>query len=370
MLNLSQSGCLPEELYSQQGRTAEDACFDKTLTLDISRQSRQPLSIISVDAAQCYDRVNHTIMALVWLALQVPFHAVSMILQCLGYMRIFTRTGYSDSRRYFGGESMDLPFCSLGQGSKSAPASWVQLSSVMVNCYKQKGFGAKIRDPILGEVCISFGCSFVDDTDLYNMEEGRLNEVTAFHEESQQSINWWSAFLTATGGAIKDAKSFWYLLSYKCSEGIWEYENNQRNITLQSSEHNVVALTNYKHTHAVKTLGVLTEPCGGHASQLIAIRDKTNLWIQKMTNGHLPASHVWISYLHQLRPGILYGLGLLSNDMESASTCLRDTEYRLLPMLGVNRNIKRGWRTLHQTQWNSLSVASTSYNNTTALPAA
>lgn len=349
MLKLTQSGCLPEELYSQHGRTAEDACFDKTITLDISRQSRQPLSLISVDAAQCYDRVNHTMMALVWLALKVPFLAVSMILQGLGYMKIFTRTGYGDSRRYFGGEDMELPFCGLGQGSKSAPASWVQLSSVIVNCYKQRGFGAKIRDPISGDICTSIGCSFVDDTDLYNMEDGRLDEIAELQEESQQALNWWSALLAATGGAIKDAKSFWYLLSYRCSGGMWEYENNQRNINLQSLDNNVVALTNYTHTHAVKTLGVLTEPCGGHATQLISIRDKTNSWMQNMKNGHLPASHVWLSYLHQLRPGILYGLGTLSNDMESACRCLSDTEYQLLPLLGVNRNIKRGWRTLHQT---------------------
>ena len=35
--------------------------------------------------------------------------------------------------------------------------------------------------------------------------------------------------------------------------------------------------------------------------------------------------------------------------MKSAYKCLCGTEYQLLPLLGVNRNIKRGWRTLHQT---------------------
>ena len=31
--------------------------------------SRTPMSILSVDAAQCYDRVNHVIVSLMWLAL-------------------------------------------------------------------------------------------------------------------------------------------------------------------------------------------------------------------------------------------------------------------------------------------------------------
>ena len=67
MAALESSGCLPEEHFSQRGSTAEDACLDKTLTTDISRQSRQPMAVISVDAAQCYDRVNHSMMALVWV---------------------------------------------------------------------------------------------------------------------------------------------------------------------------------------------------------------------------------------------------------------------------------------------------------------
>ena len=149
MINLCSSGCLPEEHFSQRGQTAEDACFDKTLTLDISRQSRQPMALISVDAAQCYDRVHHSMMALVWLALKIPYQMVAIMLSCLGYMKIFTRTGFGDSSSFFGGEDMDIPFCGLGQGSKGAPASWVQLSSVIVNCFKHKGFGAKIKDPIV-----------------------------------------------------------------------------------------------------------------------------------------------------------------------------------------------------------------------------
>ena len=59
----------PEELFSQKGSTAEDAKFDKTLTTDLSRQARQPMTIVSADADNCYNRVNHVIMSLIWLTL-------------------------------------------------------------------------------------------------------------------------------------------------------------------------------------------------------------------------------------------------------------------------------------------------------------
>ena len=53
---------LPEELFSQKGCTAKDAKFNKTLMADLSRQARHPMTVVSADAAYCYDRVNHVIM--------------------------------------------------------------------------------------------------------------------------------------------------------------------------------------------------------------------------------------------------------------------------------------------------------------------
>jgi hypothetical protein len=69
MQTLTESGYTPEELFSQKGSTAKDAKFDKTLMADLSRQARQPMIVTLVDAAYCYDRVNHVIMSLVWLVL-------------------------------------------------------------------------------------------------------------------------------------------------------------------------------------------------------------------------------------------------------------------------------------------------------------
>ena len=64
MNTLTKQGLLPEEHFSKKRSTAEDAKFEKTLMADNSRQARTPMSNVSVDAAQCYDRVNHVIMSL------------------------------------------------------------------------------------------------------------------------------------------------------------------------------------------------------------------------------------------------------------------------------------------------------------------
>jgi hypothetical protein len=65
MQTLADSGYIPEELFSQKGSMAEDAKFDKALMADLSQQARQPMTVVSADAAYCYDRVNHVIMSLV-----------------------------------------------------------------------------------------------------------------------------------------------------------------------------------------------------------------------------------------------------------------------------------------------------------------
>ena len=55
------------EQYADKQSTADDGSFDKILESDISRQKKLPLCIISADAANCYDRVHHTIIALPFL---------------------------------------------------------------------------------------------------------------------------------------------------------------------------------------------------------------------------------------------------------------------------------------------------------------
>ena len=64
-------GLIPAEQYAIKEITANDGTFEKLLESDISRQSRLPMCIISADAANCYDRVHHGIMDLVFAALGV-----------------------------------------------------------------------------------------------------------------------------------------------------------------------------------------------------------------------------------------------------------------------------------------------------------
>jgi hypothetical protein len=60
------------------------------------------MTVVSADAAYCYDRVNHVIMLLVWLVLtngNIP--AIVTALICLQTMKFFQRTGFGESKTFF-----------------------------------------------------------------------------------------------------------------------------------------------------------------------------------------------------------------------------------------------------------------------------
>ena len=348
LTKLEETGLLPEEHYSNKGSTSEDACFEKTLTFDISRQSRTPMATISVNAAQCYDRVHPALMSLVWLALTNHPHSVILLLHVLPHMKIYTRTGFGDSSTYFGGPD-ETPLCGLGQGSKAAPAEWLQLSSMIVNAYKEQGCASTVKDPITGELTESIGCMFVDDTDLYCMSPLLLTAVLVV-AQAQRCVSMWSNLLNATGGAIKGSKSFWYLIDYECHRGNWSYtqfNDSTHNLLLDQPGGNSSQLERRAPDDAIKTLGVFHSPAGDHNHHLRHLQRRSSEWLNNIRNGHLPSSYVLLSYHQQLWPGLRYGLGTLSNSLLSAKDCLCKFDYHLLPYIGVNRNIKREWRTLH-----------------------
>ena len=85
-----------------------------------------------------------------------------------------------------------------------------------------------MTDPISLEEIHSAGALFVDDADLYTGDdrqpdtEERTNPAELCRQ-TQRNLDQWSDLLQATGGALKPEKCFWYLLDYKCDEGIWSY---------------------------------------------------------------------------------------------------------------------------------------------------
>jgi hypothetical protein len=82
------------------------------------------MTVVSANAAYCYDRVNQVIMSLVWLVLtngNIP--AIVTALICLQTMKFFQRTGFGESKTFFWGADCRPYMMGLGQGNRAAPPS-------------------------------------------------------------------------------------------------------------------------------------------------------------------------------------------------------------------------------------------------------
>ncbi len=121
-------------------------------------------------------------------------------------------------KNIFGGLFYFPYMMGLSQGNRAAPPSWIQLSVVLVNAFKQLTLGTLIQDPVTAEVIHSMGALSVDDTNLYTWQENILDPAELWCQ-AQLELEQWSCLLNATGGALKPDKCFWYLLNYVCNDG-------------------------------------------------------------------------------------------------------------------------------------------------------
>ena len=338
---------IPQDQYSQRGSTAEDARMDSRLTTDLSRQLRHPMAIAAVDADQCYDRINHIIMSLVLLAVVGGAGAVVALLRPIQTMKFYQRTAWGDSSSFMGGRGRGRPLHGLCQGNGAAPACWLMLSSLLMHCYHRQGFGSKMLSPISGLLLEFMGEMFVDDTDLIVMRPD-LRSGRAVYEELQSSAWNWGINLNATGGGLKGSKCYWWLVDYEWINGEWRYSAMvEWDLVIPLPDGTFCTIEQVAHDKSMKMLGVWSCPAGVdtvHLQEIVIGKMKT--WIDRTRNGHLPATLVWRSYKWKLWPGLRYGLATLGTPLSEIGNILNRQEFDVLPLLGINRNIRRRWRSL------------------------
>ena len=97
--NARKYGFIPEEVYSERRKIADDGTLAKVLFQYVVRQTRLTAGLASVDAANCFDSVAHAITSLVFQAYGVPEEAVRSMLSTIEEMKYYLRTAYGDSTR-------------------------------------------------------------------------------------------------------------------------------------------------------------------------------------------------------------------------------------------------------------------------------
>ena len=162
-----------------------------------------------------------------------------------------------------------IPYQGVLQGNGAAPATWVILSTPLLNMMQTAGHGTYLKSPISQHLSYYMGYAYVDDTDLV---EYQANDPTIIIDEvmnkMQRVIDRWEGGLTSTGGALVLEKCWVYPISFQFDkEGDWSYETTAEvdvQITMKDQNDNRQNMQQEEVYTAKKTLGVFLAPDGNN----------------------------------------------------------------------------------------------------------
>jgi hypothetical protein len=159
----------------------------------------------------------------------------------------------------------------------------------MMSVYRKGGHVLTITSPISRALIEFMGKIFVDDTDLHTMLQATFS-VPEILLTGQANLDKWTYLLIATGGALNLSKCYWYMISYKCKNGVWEYNNNrQHKLSIPLPGGNRTEITQLLVNEGRKMLGVWSSPTGSDTKHLQeVIFGKTSKWVGKLKNAQLP----------------------------------------------------------------------------------
>lgn len=341
---------MPDEIFSERNRMAEDGTLAKTLFYDISRQSRIPAGLASVDAESCYDRIAHAIASLVFQSFGVPDKSVVAMLKTIQDMKFFLRTAYGDSAD-FATSSVEVKSQGLCQGNGAAPAGWTVISITLLNAHKERGHSATFLTPVSGKERKIAAIIYVDDTDLLHIDLDERESLEETHWALQESMLSWGRLLLASGGSLKPEKCFAYLWDFEWMEdGSWAYsseaEDEKYDLCIPLTDGRTAFIERLGVDEARKTLGYWTSPSGNADTSIQTMQEGAQTWHDKAKTGGLHRRYIWKMMDIQLWARI--GFGICNNlaSLATLNTCLLKEYYNILPLGGVVRSAPKGLRQL------------------------
>jgi hypothetical protein len=340
---------MPEEIYSEKNRLANDGTLVKVLFYNIVRQTRLLAGIGAVDADNCYDRIAHPIASLVFQSLGVRKEACELIFSTIQDMKFFLGTGFGDLKE-FASTSGRIKTQGMCQGNGTAPAGWTVDSIAMLNAHKRKGHGIHLLSPITKQSNHLAGSIFVDDTDVEHLNMNKLETVKEAHGALQESITNWGRLLIATGGVLKPAKCFYHIISFGWKQdGSWRYAANEARadlgIVLPLADGTFLPIEHLPVSTPTKTLGQMTCPTGCSQGAIQQMMEKAQQWIDKAKGRNLHRRNVWFLLDKQFWPGVSFGISSITASFAELEECMMRKYYDLLSISGIRRLV---WRELRQ----------------------
>ena len=332
-----------------KGKTTTNNSLLKQLFFDQANILHEDCALSSTDAENCYDAVNHAACSIALQAMGVFVEFVQCYLHCIQIMQYYLATGHGLAVSSYGGTPKSICM-GLVQGSGAAPGAWIAVSTVIVGAYKRRGYGAHLVGGWSQTQIPLAALLYVDDTDLLHKQQPSLSSQDTLVPWVQEATNHWAHLLQATGGNLKPAKCYWYLLQYRFVRGIASLASkaqlSHHFLTIPQPDGSQVSIDLKDPTEASNVLGVLVSPTGDGEPMLQHMLSKGYKWSNRVLKSRLLPNDAWFSFKTQAIMSVKYGLIPLMASRASIESKLSRWYYHCLPALGVNRSIGHEWRTL------------------------
>ena len=349
MHRMKHAGVIPLEQGAVTGKSTINNSLLKQLFFDQANILHEDCALSSTDAENCYDAVNHAACSIALQAMGVMVEFVLCYLYCIQVMQYYLITGHGLSVSSYGG-SPESKCMGLVQGSGAAPGAWIAVSTVIVGAYKRKGYGAHLVGGWSEQQLPLAALLYVDDTDLLHKPRTTQGSLDTLVPWVQQATNHWAHLLQATGGNLKPAKCYWYLLHYSFDKGVATLTSkaklHQYSLSIPQPNGDRIHITLKDPTEASNVLGVLVSPTSDGDPMLEHMLAKGYKWSNRVRDSKLSPNDAWFSFKTQAIMSVRYGLIPLMASRDLIETRLSRWYYHCLPLLGVNRSIGQEWRTL------------------------
>ena len=340
-----QDGLLQEECFgSVRHRHPHLLALTRKCLIDYSRLTLTTLAVASVDAAQCYDRIQHTMASLACQCWGIPTPALATLLKTVQMMKIYLRTAHGDTEDHIPNDG-EVPFQGILQGNGAGPAIWLVISTFLVLLLRHRNHVSSVISPLTKTMATLVGLLFVDDTDLITLAAAGETDQQVIHK-LQQAVDTWQGGLNTTGGALKRKKCTWSILSSSSSSGATSSRTSTTlpgAITIREGQDRV-PIQRKEPKDPVKAVGFTQSLDGKMTGQFKAFKEKADVWAENITNGTLDRRLAWQGLRSTIWPSLKFPLSVCTFSWNQGDR-LMGTLYRaLLPALGANRKFPKLWR--------------------------
>jgi hypothetical protein len=181
------------------------------------------------------------------------------------------------------------------------------------------------------------GFTFADETDLLHVAPHSSSTATYLIPQMQEVVDTWEGLLCATGGALRDDKSYWYLLDYKFQQGRWKYRTQQElkgDIDIKVVDScgnprlNREILTRLEPSEARETLGIFVSMDGNWRQQTEVFITMAIKYVELLRTSHADWNLTWYAFFTSFMKSLQYPM---------EAVCLTEDQWNLVmkPLVGT-----------------------------------